>query len=164
MLSGMDGRQPILFFHSFGVSMTFSFKRKLEKGHDKNKLFFHVKKRSLIKFYLGMFLHLFPYFNFSTVRILGVLQRIAVFYLIASIIYLYLNKRWQIIISLLFLFEYWAVMALVPIPRYGANNLTPNDNIAAYIDNLLLKGHLCAQSKTWDPERILSTFPLLLLQ
>lgn len=44
MLSGMDGHQPILFFHSFSVSMTFSFKRKLKKGHDKNKLFFHVKK------------------------------------------------------------------------------------------------------------------------
>ena len=147
------------FLFIVGVSMTFSFKRRLEKGHDKNKLFFHVIKRSLILFALGMFLHLFPYFNFSTVRIPGVLQRIAVVYLFASVIYLYLNKRWQIIISLLFLFGYWAVMALVPVPGYGANNLTPNGNLAAYIDNLLLKGHLWAQSKTWDPEGILSTFP-----
>ncbi len=145
------------FLFIVGVAMTLSFKKRLERGDDKNKLFLHILRRSAIIFVLGLFLHLFPYFNFSTVRIPGVLQRIAVVYLIAGMIYLYTSFRWQLIISISILFLYWFAMTLIPVPGYGAGNLIPEGNLAAYIDNALLKGHMWREN--WDPEGILSTFP-----
>lgn len=145
------------FLFIVGVALTLSFKKRLEKGDDKRKLLIHVIRRSIMIFALGFFLHLYPYFNFSTVRIPGVLQRIAVVYLIAGIIYLYTNFRWQIIISISILVLYWLGMTLIPVPGYGAGNLNPEANLAAYIDYSLLKGHLWKPN--WDPEGILSTFP-----
>lgn len=145
------------FLFIVGVAMTLSFKKRLDQGTDKTKLFLHAIRRSVIIFLLGMFLHLFPYFNFSTVRIPGVLQRIAVVYFIASILYLYLKPRWQVIISASILILYWLAMTLIPVPNYGAGNLTPEGNLAAYIDNLIFKGHMWKTN--WDPEGLLSTFP-----
>lgn len=145
------------FLFIVGVALTFSFKKRIERGDDKKKLFLHVLKRSLIIFSLGMLLHLFPYFNFSNVRIPGVLQRIAVVYFLASFMYLFLSTRLQIIISILILILYWLAMKLIPVPGYGAGNLTPEGNLAAYIDNLIFKGHMWKPN--WDPEGLLSTFP-----
>lgn len=145
------------FLFIVGVAMTLSFKKRMERGDDRKKLFYHALQRSVIIFLLGMFLHLFPYFNFSTVRIPGVLQRIAVVYLIASIIYLYVKERWQLIVSISILIFYWLAMTLIPVPEYGAGNLSPDGNLAAFIDRTLMKGHLWREN--WDPEGILSTFP-----
>ncbi|MBM4176945.1 MAG: DUF5009 domain-containing protein [Ignavibacteria bacterium] len=145
------------FLFIVGVSMTLSFQKRMGKGDDRKKLFMHAFQRSYIIFGLGLFLHLFPYFNFTTVRLPGVLQRIAVVYLLASFIYLYSDFKWQVYISLALLLLYWAAMALIPVPGYGMNNLSTEGNLAAYIDNTLLHGH--TWKATWDPEGILSTFP-----
>ena len=145
------------FLFIVGVAMTLSFKNRSEKGATRKDLLIHSFKRSVIIFGLGMFLHLFPYFNFSTVRIPGVLQRIAVVYLIASIIYLYFSIRIQAIISVTILLLYWIAMVLIPVPGYGAGNLTPDGNLAAYIDRLIFNGHMWKTN--WDPEGLLSTFP-----
>jgi predicted acyltransferase len=99
--------------------------------------------------------------EFSSVRIPGVLQRIAVVYLIVSIIYATTNTSVQIIIGLACLLGYWALMALVPVPNVGAANFEKGTNLAAWLDNYLLHGHLWATSKTWDPEGILSTLPAI---
>lgn len=145
------------FLFIVGVAMTLSFKKRREQGVDRKKLFYHALQRSIIIFLLGMFLHLFPYFNFSTVRIPGVLQRIAVVYLIASTIYLYLKERWQLIIAVTILILYWFAMTIIPVPGYGSGNLSPEGNLAAYIDRTIMQGHLWREN--WDPEGILSTFP-----
>ena len=52
-------------------------------------------------------------------------------------------------------------MALIPVPGFGEANLDKGTNLAAWLDNLLLNGHLWAASKTWDPEGILSTLPAI---
>ncbi len=145
------------FLFIVGVAMTLSFQKRLEREDNKNKLFLHVLKRSAIIFTLGLFLHLFPYFNFNSVRIPGVLQRIAVVYLISGTIYLYIKLRWQMIISIVILIIYWLAMTLIPVPGYGAGNLNPEGNLAAYIDRLIFYGHMWKQN--WDPEGLLSTFP-----
>jgi predicted acyltransferase len=98
---------------------------------------------------------------FSSVRIPGVLQRIAVVYLIVSIIYATTNTTVQIIIGLACLLGYWALMALVDVPNVGAANFEKGTNLAAWLDNYLLSGHLWVTSKTWDPEGILSTLPAI---
>ncbi len=99
--------------------------------------------------------------DFETVRIPGVLQRIAVVYLIISLLYLHSGWQAQALTGLLLLVGYWAIMTLIPVPGMGTPNLDKGTNIAAWLDNLLLPGHLWVTSKTWDPEGILSTLPAI---
>lgn len=98
---------------------------------------------------------------FASVRIPGVLQRIALVYAGASCLYLFCSTRvlWGIFISILL--TYWALMALVPVPGIGPANVEIGTNLAAWVDNYLLPGHLWVTSKTWDPEGVLSTLPAL---
>ena len=112
-------------------------------------------------FVLMMILCFGGFEEFSSVRIPGVLQRIAVVYLIVSIIYATTNTTVQIIIGLVCLLGYWALMALVDVPNVGAANFEKGTNLAAWLDNYLLPGHLWVTSKTWDPEGILSTIPAI---
>src|SRR5260370_11797478 len=78
-----------------GLSITLSFARRMEAGADRRKLLLHTLRRVALIFLLGLFLNGFPSYNLATLRIPGVLQRIAVCYLIAAVIYLYTNWRGQ---------------------------------------------------------------------
>ncbi|HEX9152086.1 MAG TPA: DUF5009 domain-containing protein [Flavobacterium sp.] len=98
---------------------------------------------------------------FQDVRIPGVLQRIGIVYFFASILYLKTNLKTQLIVAASILLGYWILMAFVPVPGFGAANFEKGTNLAAWLDNLLLNGHLWSFSKTWDPEGILSTLPAI---
>lgn len=98
---------------------------------------------------------------YQEVRIPGVLQRIGIVYFFVSLLYLKTTLKGQILTASLLLLVYWAVMALVPIPGIGAANFNMNTNLAAWLDNALLPGHLWVYTKTWDPEGILSTVPAI---
>jgi predicted acyltransferase len=112
-------------------------------------------------FILMMILAFGGFQDFETVRIPGVLQRIAVVYLIISMLYLYTGKITQASVGISLLLVYWGVMTLVPVPGVGEPNLEKGTNLAAWLDNYLLPGHLWVTSKTWDPEGILSTIPAI---
>ncbi len=99
--------------------------------------------------------------NFASLRILGVLQRLGLVYFFAILVFLMFKFKTQVIITILILLGYWAAMALIPVPGFGTPNFEKGTNLAAWIDNLLLPGHLWASAKTWDPEGILSTFPAI---
>lgn len=99
--------------------------------------------------------------DYKTVRIPGVLQRIALVYFCISVIYAKTSTQTQIGIFVFCLLSYWALMALVPVPNVGDANLEKGTNLAAWLDNLLLPNHLWSVSKTWDPEGILSTLPAI---
>ncbi|PLK46200.1 acyltransferase family protein [Emticicia sp. TH156] len=99
--------------------------------------------------------------DFSTVRIPGVLQRIALVYLIVSVFYATTETPVHIAVALVCLLGYWALMSLVPVPGIGEANFEKGTNLAAWLDNVLLPGHLWSVSKTWDPEGILSTIPAI---
>ena len=144
-----------------GVSMTFSFAKRLERNDSRARLLAHTLQRAATIFLLGMFLNLFPLFQFSTVRIPGVLQRIAVCYLIAGFIFLYSSLRGQIVWTASLLIVYCALMKLAPVPGFGAGILEKEGNFAQYVDQLVLSGHMWASSKTWDPEGIVSTLPAI---
>jgi predicted acyltransferase len=96
---------------------------------------------------------------FREVRIPGVLQRIGIVYFFISLLYLKTNLKTQLLVAASILLGYWIVMAFVPVPGFGAANFEKGTNLAAWLDNLVLKGHLWSVSKTWDPEGILSTLP-----
>jgi predicted acyltransferase len=149
------------FLWIVGVAITLSFAKRIERGDDRTKLLIHVVRRSLLIFGLGLFLNLFPYFRFATVRIPGVLARIAVCYLIAATIFLFTESRGRILWILGLLSGYWLLMKLYPVPGYGAGILEQQGNFEQYIDGLVLSGHMWSQTKTWDPEGIVSTLPAI---
>ena len=158
------------FLWIVGVSMTLSFARRVEEGADKPKLLLHVLRRAAIIFGLGLFLNGFPFglalghdFTWAHIRIPGVLQRIAVCYLIASTIFLYSGIRGQIAWIVGLLTSYWLVTALVPVPGYGAGIVEPTGNLAWFIDSNLLAGHTWrgAPVPGFDPEGLFSTIPAI---
>jgi predicted acyltransferase len=149
------------FLFIVGVSVTLAFGRSVESGKDEFDLLLKVLRRSAIIFALGLFLNGFPYFNLGEIRIAGVLQRIAVCYLFASLIFLKSSWRTQAIVAVILLFVYWALMTLVPVPGYGAGDLGKEGNLAAYIDRGLLGAHIWKGGKVFDPEGLLSTMPAI---
>jgi predicted acyltransferase len=114
--------------------------------------------RTIKIFGLGLFLSLFPKFNIETVRIMGVLQRIALVYVFCSILYLKFTDK-QLVISLIIcLLIYYVLMTLVPVPGFGPPNLEPETNFGAWLDRTIItEPHLWKTAKTWDPEGLLGT-------
>jgi predicted acyltransferase len=147
------------FLYIVGVSIALSLGRRLAAGEEKRRLYLRIIRRSLILFALGLFLNAFPGFGLSTLRIPGVLQRIAVCYLAASVIFLNTTWKGRLAWAAGLLLLYWAAMEWIPVPGTGAGSYAKGDNLAAWIDGRLLAGHMWAATKTWDPEGVLSTIP-----
>jgi predicted acyltransferase len=146
-----------LFIFIVGASIPFAFMSKLDQGMSRRKLLTRVVRRTIILFILGLFINGFPIFDLATFRVMGVLQRIALCYLFASLVFLFLKPKWRICLTIAIPVAYWMLMTLIPVPGYGSGVLTENGNLAGYVDRLLLNGHLYA--KMWDPEGLLSTLP-----
>src|ERR1700686_3738527 len=81
------------FLFIVGVSLTLSFAARVQRGATRGSLAWHVVRRSVLIFAIGLFLNGFPSFDFSTIRIMGVLQRIALCYLVAGLLYLATFQR-----------------------------------------------------------------------
>jgi predicted acyltransferase len=110
-----------------------------------------ILKRGGLIILCGLLLHLFPYFHFSTLRYMGVLQRIGIVYIIAALIAYKASRRTILILALALLLGYWAVLSPGPLEP-------PDATIAAQVDRALIsEPHLWKQAKTWDPEGPLST-------
>lgn len=147
-----------------GVSMALSLGRLAEAGADKPALLSKLARRAGLIFLIGFALNLIPAFDFSSVRIPGVLQRIAICTLLAAPIVLYFSWRGQLVWIAALLALYSVLMLLVPVPGIGAGVLEPGQDVGAWVDRTLLGGHLWKQSNTWDPEGLLSTVPALCSQ
>jgi len=147
------------FLFIVGVSIPLSFGKRLAKGNSRKELFLHILRRSLILFGLGIFMAAFPRFDILNVRIMGVLQRIGVVYLFAASAYLFLDRKGRGVALPLILLGYWALLTLFPVPGYGPGELSPEGNLGAYLDRLILGDHLWREM--WDPEGLLSTLPAI---
>jgi len=144
-----------------GVAITLALGRRLEAGEAKGALLKIVFRRAVIIYILGLLVYAFPHFSLSHQRLLGVLQRIAICYLAASVIYLYSGVRAQIIWIVSLFAVYWLMMAFIDVPGYGPGNLSEEGNFAHYVDHIVLGAHNYAGTKTWDPEGIVSTLPAI---
>jgi predicted acyltransferase len=147
-----------LFLFIMGVSMPFSFSKRLERGDSHREMTVHIIQRGLILILLGLMYNGLLELDFADMRYAGVLQRIGITYIIAAFILL----RWKrpkihLIIGGAILLLYWAVMA-IPVPGSVSSVLTPQGNLASYIDRFLLPGRFCC-FQFGDNEGILSTFP-----
>lgn len=149
------------FLFIVGVAITLAFGSRVESGRSTRDLYLKVIKRTLIIFGIGLFLNAFPYFGLSELRIPGVLQRIAVCYFFASIIFLNTKIRTQIAITIALLLIYWFLVKLIPAPGFAAGDLTKEGSLPSFIDRVVFGKHVWAQAKVYDPEGLLSTIPAL---
>lgn len=161
-----DGWTPTdVVFPSFlwivGVAMTLSMGRRIAAGVKRSSLLLQSARRAAILYVLGLVVYAYPQFDLSTQRFLGVLQRIAICYLIAAAIYLSTGLRGQVLWIAGLLAAYWMLMTLVPVPGYGPGRLDVAGNFAHYVDRIVLGAHNYASTKTWDPEGIVSTLPAI---
>ena len=143
------------FLFIVGAAIPFSFGK--HKTTSKGTLYRRVLRRSAVIYMLGLFLSLFPNFDLSRARFVGVLPRIAIVYLITSVLVINLSRRALIWVTAVLLLGYWALMTWIPVPGHGAGVLTPEGNLAAWIDSLIVPGRM--YQGTWDPEGFVSTLP-----
>ncbi len=144
------------FIFIVGVSCTFSLSRARELGISDYELLPKILKRALLIFFIGLLLNAFPYhFDFKTIRILGVLQRIGICYFFTAIFYLRTTIKTQCYLVATILIGYYVVITQCSPLLYTADN-----NITAVIDRLFLTPNHLYQ-KTFDPEGILSTLPAI---
>ncbi len=139
-----------LFLFLAGVSMPFSFGKRLDQGGPA-RLYRHVIVRVLVLFALGLVAqgNLLDY-DLSTLHIFcNTLQAIATGYLIAAIIVLNTRLLLQVVITGALLAVFWALMMFVPVPEHGAGVLTPEGNLAIYLDKLILGRFQDQTSYTW---------------
>ena len=149
------------FLFIVGVSITLALGGRVENAAKNRDVYWKIIKRALIIFALGLFLAGFPYFNLGTIRIMGVLQRIAICYLVAALIFLKTNLRQQLIITGALLVGYWLIMTFVPAPGFNPGDYSREGCIACFIDRKVLGSHIWSQGKIYDPEGLLSTSPAM---
>ena len=160
-----------LFLFIAGVSMPFSFEKRLAHGASKGDLYRHVIIRGLVLVLLGMIYNGLLKFEWATMRYSSVLGRIGLAYMFAGLIVLNTGVRGRIGWMIGLLVGYWAAMKFIPVPGFGAGDLAPGHNLADFIDSRLLPGKLLhpvahppagvVDTALRDPEGILSTIPAI---
>ncbi len=150
------------FLFMVGVSLAYALAGAKSSGAPTGPVLARVAKRAAILFGLGVFTSLYPHFDFTTVRVMGVLQRIALVFLGCSFVYLKTGWRTQVVLIVGLLVAYAVLMQLVPVPGFGPANLEPATNLGAWLDRTVLtEAHLWKSARTWDPEGLLGTLPAL---
>ena len=145
------------FLFIIGVSISLAFDKRLALSETHRSLIRKAAIRSLKIFGLGLFLNLWPEFDLAEMRIPGVLQRIAVVYIVCAVLYLKVTARTLAALGILILGGYWLALSLIPSPATGDPNLLPGLNLVAWIDRQLIPGRMWQGS--WDPEGLVSTWP-----
>ncbi|MGC2043316.1 MAG: hypothetical protein WA669_05790 [Pseudolabrys sp.] len=148
---------PLLIFVT-GVSIVLALPR-LVAREGKALAHLHVLRRALFLYILGLIFYGGVGQHWSDMRFVGVLQRIAICYLFASLLFLNLNRRGLVAALAALLGGYWALMMSVPVPGIGAGSFGPDANLANWIDAHYLPGRLWDKSR--DPEGLLSTLPAI---
>lgn len=147
-----------------GISLVLSLSKQRAAGIPEPQIIYKIFQRTLIIFLLGMLLNIFPYHmtsdTFPTVRVYGVLQRIALCYFFAALACLYLNTALQMGLIAVLLIGYGLLMMYYPVPHYGAGNLSAVGNLGAYIDRMIFRP-VNLYGKVFDPEGLFSTLPAI---
>ena len=154
------------FLFLVGISTVLSTASRLAQGATRRSLFLHTLRRTIILFLLGLLVNSFPQFHLNTLRVYGVLPRIAICYFVVATLYL-ISPGWRdkAVLAVAALGGYWILMRFAPVPGYGMPGhdvplLDRDGNLAAWLDRQIFSaGHL--YERTRDPEGLLSTIPAL---
>jgi predicted acyltransferase len=147
------------FLFIVGVAIPLALGRRLADGESRADIIWKIVRRAAIIFCLGLVLHGVSSLDLATIRIPGVLQRIAVCYLVAALLFVTTGWRTQAVLSAVALAGYWAALTLVPVPGFGVGDLGKEGNLAAWLDRTVLGPHIWRIGRVYDPEGILSTVP-----
>jgi predicted acyltransferase len=169
------------FLFIVGITTELSLRARRARGDDEGAILRQILRRGALIFLFGFLLSGFPFFTWPPAlegaslldrvvhrvehwRIMGVLQRIGLAYLLGALLTWRTTVRQQLLILVALLFGYWALMTLVPVPDTGVAGRfvldQPDQLLSAWIDRTILgTDHLWVGGKTWDPEGLLSTLP-----
>ncbi|RAJ79143.1 putative acyltransferase [Chitinophaga dinghuensis] len=148
------------FLFIVGVSVPYAMGSKKEDPTQHRTLILHALRRAAILILIGLLLRIMFKWDFATLRFPGVLQRIGLVFGVIAILYIKTGKRTIQWVFGSLLIIYCLLMTVVPVPGTGVPSLEPEANLGAWLDRLIFTpSHLWAQSKTWDPEGLLSTMP-----
>ena len=155
----------------FVVGNALSFTMKRWEGLPDNKVLWIIFKRALIIFLLGYLMYWFPFVHwkdsyqlegkpFSHTRVMGVLQRIALGYFFAALMFRYLKPATVYRFSIIFLLVYWLILLMFGDANDPYDMLT---NAGSRLDRFILgENHLYhGEGVAFDPEGILSTLPAI---
>ncbi|MGA8042489.1 MAG: heparan-alpha-glucosaminide N-acetyltransferase domain-containing protein [Terracidiphilus sp.] len=158
------------FVFVVGVSVVFAFDARLARGADRGQLARHTVQRALILVVFGIIVNSFPSFGLAHMRFYGVLQRIAVCYLVVGLFYLYDQRVWTKVAALVAaLVGYWILVRWVPVPGVGVPGrdvpfMDQTQNLVSWIDRHLFPYHLYVDPPDHnlrDPEGLLSDLPAI---
>ena len=147
-----------LFIFITGISVVLSLPALVER-EGRTKAHIRVLRRALLLFGLGFVAYGGVSHNWPDIRLLGVLQRIALCYLFASLLFLNVELRGLTAALVVLLAGYWAVMTFIPIPGIGTGSFAMDANLANWLDAHFLPGRLFDDTR--DPEGMLSTLPAI---
>ncbi|HXR38693.1 MAG TPA: heparan-alpha-glucosaminide N-acetyltransferase domain-containing protein [Terracidiphilus sp.] len=161
------------FVFVVGASIVFAFQARLKRGATRAQLAIHTLQRAVILFLLGIVVNSFPFFELPHMRFYGVLQRIAVCYLVVGLFYLWDQRVWTKVAALVFaLVGYWVLLRFVPVPGAGMPGrdipfMDKGMNLVSWLDRLLMPHHLYLEwggpdpHNLRDPEGLLSDLPAI---
>ena len=158
------------FAFVIGVSVVFAFEARLAKGAKRAQLAMHTVQRALVLIVFGIIVNSFPFFHLAHMRIYGVLQRLAICYLVVGLFYLYDKRAWTKWAALaVALVGYWALVRWVPIPGVGMPGrdvpfMDMSQNLVSWIDRHIFPYHLYLyppDHNVRDPEGMLSNLPAI---
>ncbi|MEO0375657.1 MAG: DUF5009 domain-containing protein, partial [Cyanobacteria bacterium P01_A01_bin.17] len=153
------------FLYIVGVAMAFSLAKYTSKNQPTPAVYWRILRRGLLLFALGLLLNGFWSYDLSTIRVMGVLQRISLAYVVTALLVLKLPRKAQWGTAAVLLVGYWLALTMIPVPEYGAGTLTRVGNFGAYIDRLIIpSAHLYAGDQfenMGDPEGLFGTLPAI---
>jgi len=162
------------FVFVVGASIVFAFQSRLRRGATRAQLAVHTVQRAVILFLLGIVVNNFPFFHWEYMRFYGVLQRIAVCYLVVGLFYLWDQRVGTKVAAIVVaLVGYWVLLRWVPVPGAGLPGrdfpfMDKGMNLVSWLDRLLMPHHLYLEypgpgitdpHNLRDPEGLLSDLP-----
>jgi len=161
------------FVFVVGASIVFAFHARMKRGATRAQLAVHTLQRAVILYLLGIVVNGFPFFALDHLRLYGVLQRIAVCYLVVGLFYIWDQRVWTKVVALVVaLVGYWVLLRWVPVPGAGMPGrdipfMDIRMNLVSWLDRLLMPHHLYLEwggpdpHNLRDPEGLLSDLPAL---
>ncbi len=149
-----------LFLFIAGISFPFSLAKSLAHGASRTDIALKVLRRGLLLILLGAVYNGLLSLDFSNVRYLSVLGRIGSAWMLAALLYLWLPRKYCLVVAVGILLGYGALLLYVQAPDYPeASSLSLQGNIVGYVDRVLVSGSL--HQGIFDPEGLLSTLPAI---
>ncbi len=163
--SRWNGITPTDFIFPFfifivGVSIALSYSRQIEAAKPRKEMVKKIFIRALKIYTIGLLLHYLPEFNFTFIDLFGVLQRIALVFMVCALLFIFTNRKTQVYILVLILLIYWITLSFVPTPETLAGTMEPGLNFAAWFDRLFFSPEMLGKHG-WNSEGIYSTFPAI---